>query len=495
MGAREPYIHEGWTPRASASGSPSCWRRLSLGIDLGFGQPMEHVLRQCRIALRIGRAGRPRRASSGRPSTTRRSSSTSAATPTPTSRRKWFGDDIAMKATKYELRAVQRRRRAGHAAAARCSGGTPLHRIRVGVDFALSGRKEVDGMIAAARRAGPVAGRGARPRRRRARRPGRVLRALGRQGLARRARRRRASRSRPGSSQLAEFLEVAHRTGGDRRGARALGRRRSRHAVRPRARRAVCADAEKVLRRARRARLLGRGDRRRAGAHARAVGARSATTRWPPSPTSSTSSRPTRSGTRRRSPSWPRPRPPARPAGGRVRLCTGPGWCTASAGSACPTRSGTSPARWRRRVGTGRLHPLPHRADAPPVGGARTAGRARRCSSAERLDGSGYPRRPRRPRSHAGQPGPGHRRRLPDQARAPAAPGRAHGAARRHRPAGRRARRPARRRRVDAVLRVGRHARPASPRAGPAGLTAREVEVLLCLVARPVEPGDRRTRW
>lgn len=27
---------------------------LSLGIDLGFGQPMGHVLRQCRIALRLG---------------------------------------------------------------------------------------------------------------------------------------------------------------------------------------------------------------------------------------------------------------------------------------------------------------------------------------------------------------------------------------------------------------------------------------------------------
>src|SRR5215467_6756821 len=27
---------------------------LSLGIDLGFGQPMEHVLRQCRIGLRLG---------------------------------------------------------------------------------------------------------------------------------------------------------------------------------------------------------------------------------------------------------------------------------------------------------------------------------------------------------------------------------------------------------------------------------------------------------
>src|ERR1051325_5334965 len=26
---------------------------LSLGIDLGFGQPMEHVLRQCLIATRI----------------------------------------------------------------------------------------------------------------------------------------------------------------------------------------------------------------------------------------------------------------------------------------------------------------------------------------------------------------------------------------------------------------------------------------------------------
>jgi len=26
---------------------------LSLGVDLGFGQPMEHVLRQCLIALRV----------------------------------------------------------------------------------------------------------------------------------------------------------------------------------------------------------------------------------------------------------------------------------------------------------------------------------------------------------------------------------------------------------------------------------------------------------
>ena len=26
---------------------------LSLGVDLGFGQPMEHVLRECIIALRL----------------------------------------------------------------------------------------------------------------------------------------------------------------------------------------------------------------------------------------------------------------------------------------------------------------------------------------------------------------------------------------------------------------------------------------------------------
>ena len=27
---------------------------LSFGVDLGMGQPMEHVLRQCLIALRLG---------------------------------------------------------------------------------------------------------------------------------------------------------------------------------------------------------------------------------------------------------------------------------------------------------------------------------------------------------------------------------------------------------------------------------------------------------
>ena len=34
-----------------------------LGIDLGFGQPMEHVLRQCLIALRLTNSARRHRRS------------------------------------------------------------------------------------------------------------------------------------------------------------------------------------------------------------------------------------------------------------------------------------------------------------------------------------------------------------------------------------------------------------------------------------------------
>ena len=40
---------------------------LSLGVDLGFGQPMEHVLRQSIISLRLASTTK-----SGRSSTTRR---------------------------------------------------------------------------------------------------------------------------------------------------------------------------------------------------------------------------------------------------------------------------------------------------------------------------------------------------------------------------------------------------------------------------------------
>ena len=59
---------------------------LSLGIDLGFGQPMEHVLRQCLIALRLAeRIGLDEQV--GRTSITPRCWSTSGVIPTRTSRR------------------------------------------------------------------------------------------------------------------------------------------------------------------------------------------------------------------------------------------------------------------------------------------------------------------------------------------------------------------------------------------------------------------------
>src|SRR5438876_4233119 len=118
---------------------------LSLGVDLGFGQPMEHVLRQCLIALRLAeRIGLDEQARAvvyytallvnvGCHSDAHEQA-------------KWFGDDIALKSTKYdhEYRSVR-----GAAAAMRLigSGNPPLHRFRVGLEFALSGHREVDHMI------------------------------------------------------------------------------------------------------------------------------------------------------------------------------------------------------------------------------------------------------------------------------------------------------------------------------------------------------------
>ena len=118
---------------------------LSLGIDLGFGQPMEHVLRQCLIALRLGElAGL---------SDEERLIVYYAALLVNVGchsdaheQAKWFGDDIALKSTKYEYE--QRSARAA-AAAFRLigSGNAPLHRFRVGLEFAVSGHRDVEHMI------------------------------------------------------------------------------------------------------------------------------------------------------------------------------------------------------------------------------------------------------------------------------------------------------------------------------------------------------------
>jgi len=119
---------------------------LSLGVDLGFGQPMEHVLRECTIALRLAdRIGL---------NDAERSTVYYAALLVNVGchsdaheQAKWFGDDIALRSGKYthDYRSMR-------AAAATMrlvgSGNPPLHRFRVGLEFAVSGRHDFDGMIA-----------------------------------------------------------------------------------------------------------------------------------------------------------------------------------------------------------------------------------------------------------------------------------------------------------------------------------------------------------
>ena len=119
---------------------------LSLGIDLGFGQPMEHVLRQCWIALRLaehlGLDEDQRSVVYYTALLTNVGCHTDAH-----EQAKWFGDDIALKADKYNhgLHGV----RSAVAGFRRLGAGQPLlQRFRVGLNFALSGHKELNGMIA-----------------------------------------------------------------------------------------------------------------------------------------------------------------------------------------------------------------------------------------------------------------------------------------------------------------------------------------------------------
>src|SRR5258705_2800928 len=118
---------------------------LSLGVDLGFGQPMEHVLRQCLIALRLAeRVGLDDEARADVYYTALlvnvgcHSDAHEQA--------KWFGDDIALKSGKYdhELGSVR-----GAAAAFRLigSGNPPVHRFRVALEFMLTRHPDVDGMV------------------------------------------------------------------------------------------------------------------------------------------------------------------------------------------------------------------------------------------------------------------------------------------------------------------------------------------------------------
>jgi HD-GYP domain-containing protein (c-di-GMP phosphodiesterase class II) len=118
---------------------------LSLGIDLGFGQPMEHVLRQCLIALRLAERldlDEEKRADVYYTSLLINVGCHSDAH----EQAKWFGDDFAAKAIKYDHEPRSLRMIAsGLSYLGR--GHPPLHRFRLGLEFVLSGHREVDGMV------------------------------------------------------------------------------------------------------------------------------------------------------------------------------------------------------------------------------------------------------------------------------------------------------------------------------------------------------------
>src|SRR6478609_5063263 len=118
---------------------------LSLGIDLGFGQPMEHVLRQCLIALRIADAAQLDEAQHGSVYYTSLLINVGCHTDAH-EQAKWFGDDIAMKSTKYDY---EWRSLRGAAATGRNfgAGNPPLHRFRLGLEFVVSGRRDMDEML------------------------------------------------------------------------------------------------------------------------------------------------------------------------------------------------------------------------------------------------------------------------------------------------------------------------------------------------------------
>ncbi len=118
---------------------------LSLGVDLGFDQPMEHVLRQTVIALRV--ADRLDLDSGDRLVVYYSALLVNVACHADAHEQaRWFGDDIALRATKYRHDA---RSLPGALAGLRLigSGHPPVHRLRVALEFALSGHREVDSMI------------------------------------------------------------------------------------------------------------------------------------------------------------------------------------------------------------------------------------------------------------------------------------------------------------------------------------------------------------
>ncbi len=216
---------------------------LSLGIDLGFGQPMEHVLRQCLVALRLAERIGLDEETRGVVYYTALLINVGCHSDAH-EQAKWFGDDIVMKSGKYdyEFRSLR-----AAAAGVRLigAGNPPLHRFRVGLEFVLSGHRQIDGMMAqhaAMARALAEQLRLSEP----------VLESLGA------AYEQWDGRGWPGTlsgtelpvaarlSQLAEFVEVAHRVGGVE-AAKAMAAQRSGKQFDPVLAGLVCDEGELLL--------------------------------------------------------------------------------------------------------------------------------------------------------------------------------------------------------------------------------------------------------
>jgi hypothetical protein len=109
---------------------------------------MDHVLRQCLIALRLADRvglGEQERVAVYYTALLINVSCHSDAH----EQAKWFGDDIELKSGKY----THPPGLGGAAAMLRLvgAGNPPLRRFRVGLELALSGRRELDGMISCTR--------------------------------------------------------------------------------------------------------------------------------------------------------------------------------------------------------------------------------------------------------------------------------------------------------------------------------------------------------
>ena len=119
---------------------------LSLGADLGMGQPMEHAMRQCLIALRLGeRLGleREERASLYYVSLIAWVGCHIDAY----EQAKWFGDDLALKGD-FRLRDMTGMAPLAFAASHLGAGKPLLERARMGAKFLVNGHRETADMLA-----------------------------------------------------------------------------------------------------------------------------------------------------------------------------------------------------------------------------------------------------------------------------------------------------------------------------------------------------------